>query len=275
MDDKHPTSQSEYLMYGISQILASISAPIVNTVVPFDPSQVAGLIAWWNSSNVILDGTNSFCTAWAPFKGSSVGDNTYTVSNSDGTFASVPLWLPDGAGVWGNTVIGCTFGTDESRFLAGANLVSGGGIAMPCTWYTTFMIHSNTNNTYLRLNSDGSAAGAHSYIPVGASTSLLAEDTGAGATTTYALDTPYVGCNIYSSTTNAAEAFLNNSLTAQAVGTNNGDLFTQLFFGSFSAEPTQWYLADMLVYSGSHNSTQRGEIMAYLSSNSSIPGYSP
>lgn len=245
----------------------------------FNPIDVGGLIAWWNANSVTTVNAGANVGSWAPNQGSAVGDTTYTLTNSDGTFATVPKYFTGGVTGWSTVVLGTTQGTDEFRKLDNnaTGPFTGSGIAQPATWFHTFMLGSFTSNDYLRLSVSGSQTDCHSLL-VDTSQNLQANDSFSTGmlVSGLSLNTPYVCCAEYSATTGACGIYLNNSTTALATGTSNGDFCTSLSTGTFdSGETAQYWQSDILVYSGLLGATNRTNIMQYLATRRNISGFSP
>lgn len=226
----------------------------------FSPANVAGLIAWWHGDHFGLVNSNSNVGSWTPWRGSASGDSTYVLANSDGTFATTPIYeSTDGNFAIPQATMGTA--TDEVRFLE--NTAFSTPISQPVTVFTVYFTFSTTNNTYLLLNTSGSQANCCSVVAQDPSHVIEAGDTTAIGTVASSINTPYVIGAVYDSTASTSKIY-QNSHTASTSGATNGDTITSLFTGSFSGEPSSWRIRHILIYSGVLSAANITSIMDWL-----------
>lgn len=241
---------------------AALFSPLASEL-PF-PAQLAALLAWWNADFVTLVNSGNNVGSITPQYGSSKGDATYILANSDGTFASVPLYeFPDinGKASWGTA-------TDEVRYLETGALST--PISQPVTLFIVYYVFSTTNATYLMLNTSGSATNCCTFISEDPSAVQAAGDTTTFATIPNAISTVYVMCMEYDPATGLS-AIYQNAHTATATGQDNGDTITSLFTGAFpDGEPSSYRTRHILLYQGHLSAADRNAVMDYLGADAGV-----
>lgn len=209
----------------------------------FAPPMMGGLLAWWRADAGITTATG--VSAWADLSGNgntvtqATGSAQPTYNASSATFGARPS---------------LTFVAASSQALANASF----NASQPDTIYivgafsvaaSTEFIDGTTNRQILGQN-------ATTNYEQYAGTSVLS----GGITDTNA----HAICGVFADALSATAAYVDNSRVAVISGSAGTSALTGISVGGVAGGFLSGSIAEVIIYSGSHNATNRGLMFAYI-----------